>query len=58
MTVVWVLAEDEDGDMVRLQLHQQVDEPTRSAKDVVGRGSILVVKEPFFELTASGGYGI
>jgi len=58
MTAILVIAEDEDGDVTLLQMYQQEDEASHPAVDVVDKGSILIVKEPFFKLTASGDYSL
>jgi len=58
MTGILVLAEDACGDATLLQLYQQEDETIRPATDIVGEGSIFIIKEPFFKLTASGDYSV
>jgi hypothetical protein len=58
MTAILVLAEDERGDVTLLQLYQQENEANHPATDVVDKGSILLVKEPYFKVTASGDYSL
>ncbi|EMD66047.1 hypothetical protein COCSADRAFT_86951 [Bipolaris sorokiniana ND90Pr] len=58
MTGILVLVEDQNRDVTVLQLYQQRDEDSRAASDIIGEGSILIIKEPFFKVMASGEYGI
>lgn len=58
MTAVMVVAEDEAGDAMLLQLYQQDEEAGRAAADVVGVGAVLLLKEPFFKVMADGEYGL
>ncbi|XP_014552216.1 hypothetical protein COCVIDRAFT_110923 [Bipolaris victoriae FI3] len=58
MTAILVLVEDEHGDVTLLQLYQQEDEASRPASTVVDKGSVLLIKEPFFKITASGDYSL
>lgn len=58
MTALIVLAADQTKDAVVLQLYQQEDENVRPATDVVDVGTILLVKEPYFKVMASGDYGL
>lgn len=58
MTGIIVLAADQTEDVVVLQLYQQEDEDTRPASDVVDNGTVLLVKEPYFKVMASGDYGL
>lgn len=58
MTAILVLAEDDYGDVVVLQLYQQEEESIREATDIVDVGTILLVKEPFFKVMASEDYGL
>ncbi|KAF1808573.1 hypothetical protein P152DRAFT_468937 [Eremomyces bilateralis CBS 781.70] len=57
MTGVQVLMEDEEDDVMLLQLYLQEDETIRPAIDVVTVGTILLVKEPYFKVTANGQCG-
>jgi hypothetical protein len=56
MTAIMVLAEDSQKDVVLLQMYQQDAEDVRAATDVVNVGTIVLVKEPYFKLSASGDY--
>jgi hypothetical protein len=58
MTGILVLVEDECGQTVILQIYQQDDETTRAAHDIVNVGTIMIIKEPFFKVMASGEYGL
>jgi hypothetical protein len=58
MTGIIVIVEDERGDVVPLQLYQQDEENTRKATDIVNVGTVLLVKEPFLKVMASGEYGL
>ena len=58
MTGILALAEDGYEDVVMLQMYQQEEEVIREATDVVDIGTILMVKEPFFKVMASGEYGL
>jgi hypothetical protein len=58
MTGILVLAEDERGDATLLQIYQQEPEAIRPITDVVDKGSIILLKEPFFKVTASGDYSL
>ncbi|KAF2845050.1 hypothetical protein T440DRAFT_545688 [Plenodomus tracheiphilus IPT5] len=58
MTGIMVLVEDEREHVVMLQLYQQDSEMTRAAKDIVNVGTVMILKEPFFKLMASGEYGL
>jgi hypothetical protein len=58
MTGIVVLVEDDRNDVVLLQLYQQEEEDTRAAVDIVNVGTILLVKEPYFKVMASGDYGL
>lgn len=58
MTAIMSIMEDEHGDAVMIQLYQQEDETSRPAKNVIGIGSILLIKEPYFKIMADGDYGL
>jgi hypothetical protein len=58
MTGILVLVEDDRGDVVMLQTYQQEEEEVREATEIVNAGTILLVKEPYYKLMASGDYGV
>jgi hypothetical protein len=58
MTGILVLVEDQNRDVTVLQLYQQRDENSCAATDIIREGSILIIKEPFFKVMASGEYGL
>lgn len=58
MTAVMVLVEDDCADVVMLQMYQQEEEDIREAADIFSVGTILLLKEPYFKVMASGEYGL
>jgi hypothetical protein len=58
MTAIMVLVEDDRADVIMLQLYQQEEEDIRDAGNIVNVGTILLVKEPYFKVMASGEYGL
>ncbi|RMZ69230.1 TPR domain [Pyrenophora seminiperda CCB06] len=54
-TGISVMVEDQDGDNTRLQLCRQRGENSCAATDLVGKDSILIIKEPHF---ASEDFGL
>ena len=58
MTAIMAVVEDELGDVLKIQLYQQVDEDERSATDIIDVGTILLLKEPFFKVMGDGEYGL
>jgi hypothetical protein len=58
MTGIMILVEDESDHAVMLQIYQQDNEETRAAKDIVDAGTVMILKEPFFKVMASGEYGL
>ncbi|KAF2876087.1 hypothetical protein BDV95DRAFT_482850 [Massariosphaeria phaeospora] len=58
LTSIVAIGEDEMGDAIMLQLYQQEQENVREATEVVDAGMILLIKEPYFKVTASGDYSV
>jgi hypothetical protein len=58
MTAVMAIVEDENSDAVMLQLYYQEVESARPAHDILGEGTIVIVKEPYLKLMADGDYGL
>ncbi|KAF1350508.1 hypothetical protein EJ07DRAFT_159641 [Lizonia empirigonia] len=58
MTAIHVLTEDEHGDVAVLQLYQQDEQHVRDVTDIVDKGNVLLIKEPYFKVMASGEYGL
>jgi hypothetical protein len=58
MTGIMVLVEDESEHAIMLQIYQQNDEATRTTKKIVNTGTVMIIKEPFFKVMASGEYGL
>ncbi|TVY37295.1 Protein unc-45-like protein [Lachnellula subtilissima] len=51
------VVEDETGDASTFSLYQQEPEHIRPAGDILKENSVLLLKEPYFKVTA-GGYGL
>jgi hypothetical protein len=58
MTAIIAIVEDERGDVLKIQLYQQVDEDERRATDIIDVGTMLLIKEPFFKVMGDGEYGL
>ena len=58
MTGILILVEDESEHVVVLQIYQQDDEAIRPANEIVNVGTVMILKEPFFKVMASGEYGL
>ncbi|KAH0563178.1 hypothetical protein GP486_002254 [Trichoglossum hirsutum] len=58
MNAIMAVVEDEDGDAILLQLYYQEEEDERAAKEILGEGTIVIVKEPYLKLMSDGEYGI
>jgi len=58
MNAVMAIVEDENGEVIMLQLYYQEEEITRTAEDILGEGTILIVKEPYLKLMSDGDYGL
>ncbi|KAJ4370809.1 hypothetical protein N0V86_008500 [Didymella sp. IMI 355093] len=58
MVRILVLVEDESEHAIVLQIYQQDDEETRAASDVVDVGTVMILKEPYLKVMASGEYGL
>jgi hypothetical protein len=58
LTGIVILVEDHRADVVMLQLYYQEEEDSRETTDIVNVGTILLVKEPYFKVMASGDYGL
>lgn len=56
MTAIMALMEDDNGDVLMVELHQQEDEIKRAAANIVNVGTILLIKEPFLKFIAAGEY--
>ncbi|KAG4435228.1 hypothetical protein IFR05_009304 [Cadophora sp. M221] len=52
------LAEDEAGDAITISLYQQECEDLRSAGEILKKGSVIMLKEPYFKCVGDGGYGL
>jgi len=58
MTAIIVIVEDETGDTVMLQVYNQERNHERPPSEVLDKGVILLIKEPYFKIMASSGYGL
>lgn len=58
MNAVMAVVEDEKSDVLVLQLYHQEEENTRAAEDLVGKGTVLIIKEPYLKMMSDGDYGI
>jgi hypothetical protein len=58
MTAVMAIVEDEEKDVLMLQLYYQEPENERAAEEILGEGTVLIVKEPYLKLMSDGDYGI
>jgi hypothetical protein len=58
MSAVITVVEDEVGGAATFSLYQQLPENVRPAADVLKKGDVLLLKEPYFKTTGGGGYGI
>lgn len=58
MTAVMAIVEDENGDAIMLQVYYQEEETIRPAEDILGEGTILIIKEPYLKLMSDGDYGL
>jgi hypothetical protein len=58
MTGILVLVEDESEHAIMLQIYQQDDEEIRAASDIVDVETVMILKEPFLKVMASGEYGL
>lgn len=56
MTAIMVIAEDENGNVVVLQLYNQGKELAGDSRLV--EGTVVLVKEPYLKVLSGGGYGI
>lgn len=52
------IVEDENSVAVRLSLYQQEPETIRKADDILKQSAVIILKEPYFKIVGSGGYGI
>jgi hypothetical protein len=58
MTAVTTAMEDENGDATLLMLYQQDHEWNRAANDIIPWNTPVIVKEPYYKITADGGYAL
>lgn len=56
MTAIMVIAEDEDGNALVLQLYNQEKDLAEDGRLV--EGTVMIVKEPYLKGLSDGGYGI
>jgi hypothetical protein len=58
MTAVMAVVGDENDDVLVVQLYNQEEEKDRAAEDILGEGTILIVKEPYLKMMSDGDYGL
>lgn len=58
MTAVMAIVEDENKDALMLQLYYQEEENERAAEEILGEGTVLIIREPYLKLMSDGDYGI
>lgn len=58
MTALMAVVEDEKMDATNLQIFQQEIETEKAALDIFPQGTVCIVREPYFKLTADGNYGL
>ncbi|CZT13036.1 related to TPR domain protein [Rhynchosporium graminicola] len=52
------LVEDEAGNALTFSLYQQECKDLKTAGDILKKGSVILLKEPYFKCVGDGGYGI
>lgn len=52
------IVEDENRDVLMLQWYHQEEEYERTAEEILGEGTVVIVKEPYLKLMSDGDYGI
>jgi hypothetical protein len=55
-TAVSNLVDDENGDAVLFSLYMQKPEVVRKAESILKRGSVVILKEPYFKVGVGGSY--
>lgn len=58
MTAIMAVVEDENNDVVMLQLYHREEEEERAAREIMGEGTVLIIKEPYLKLMSDGDYGL
>ena len=58
MNAVMAIVEDENEDVLMLQLYYQEEENKCATEEILGEGTILIVKEPYLKLMSDEDYGI
>jgi hypothetical protein len=58
MTGILGWVEDESEHVIILQIYHQDGETARTANDIVDIGTVMILKEPFLKVMASGEYGL
>ncbi|KAL4954649.1 hypothetical protein BDW69DRAFT_205064 [Aspergillus filifer] len=56
MTGTILIVEDEDNDVVKLTLYNQMEDLTK--KDGLVEGTVVLIKEPYLKVMGDGGHGI
>ncbi|SPO04492.1 related to TPR domain protein [Cephalotrichum gorgonifer] len=58
MTAVMAIVEDEQGTAVLLQLYHQPEDSAVPTQEILQKGAICIVKEPFFKCSTDGTYSL
>ncbi|CAI6021747.1 unnamed protein product [Clonostachys chloroleuca] len=58
LTGILTAVEDENQDVVTLQLYNQEKETERPVDDIIGEGTVVVLKNPYLKTTSDGSYGL
>ena len=58
MNAVMAIVEDEKGDVLMVQLYHQEDDADGRAEDILFKGMVLILKEPYLKLMSDGNYGL
>ncbi|CAI6336317.1 unnamed protein product [Periconia digitata] len=58
MNAVLVIAEDERDEAIMVEIYHQETEDVREATSLIGNDAVLLIKEPYFKVMASGEYGL
>lgn len=58
LNALLALAEDEDKSWIFLALLHQAEENEQAARDLLDKGTVLIVKEPYFVMMSEGEWGI
>ncbi|CAH0004316.1 unnamed protein product [Clonostachys byssicola] len=58
LTGILTAIEDENDHVVTLQLYNQEEETERPADELIGEGTVVMLKNPYLKTTSDGSYGL